>query len=72
MNEDSNFIQLLVTELSKLIKLAVEKLSAPVLKAGSSGSFSNLTALKWPINYKMSEIQKVSEVFKLNLKLLPA
>ncbi len=38
MNEDSNFIQLLVTELSKLIKLAVEKLSDPVTKSGVSGN----------------------------------
>ncbi len=47
MNEYSNYIQLLVTELSKLIQLAVEKLSAPscVLKAGSSGNkFSILKA----------------------------
>jgi hypothetical protein len=34
MNEDSNFIQLLVTELSELIKLAVEKLSDPGTKSG--------------------------------------
>ncbi len=34
MNEDSNFIQLLVTELSKLIKLAVKKLSVSGTKSG--------------------------------------
>ncbi len=34
MNGDKNFVQLLVTELSKLIKLAVEKLSAPGTKSG--------------------------------------
>jgi hypothetical protein len=33
MNEDSNFIQLLVTELFKLIKLAVEKLSLKQIEA---------------------------------------
>jgi hypothetical protein len=37
MSGDSNFTQLLVTDLSKLFKLEVEKFLPTVLKAGSSG-----------------------------------